>query len=251
MTEMAQGRSGVFLTAEWRYLVMLNFEVDPAVLRPYVPRGTELDPWEGSTLVSLVAFWFEKTRVKGWAVPFHTDFEEVNLRLYVRRKGPEGWRRGVVFIKEIVPRRAIAAVARVFYNERYVSLPMRHRFAFPQEDRERDVGVEYAWRHRGQWESVRATASGLPQEMGAGSLEEFITEHYWGYSAQRDGSCMEYEVEHPRWRVWPVTSHALECDAAALYGRTLGESLGAPAHSAFVALGSPITVRRGRAIGEV
>src|SRR5262245_9199655 len=114
-----------FLTAEWRYLAMINYEVDPAILHPYIPRGTELDRWQGRTFVSLVGFLFLKTRVLGLWVPFHSDFEEVNLRFYVRRRAPDGWRRGVVFIREVVPRRAIATVARVFYNENYVARRMR------------------------------------------------------------------------------------------------------------------------------
>ena len=117
----------VFLTAEWRDLVMLNYAVDPAILVPHVPNGTELDTWEGTTFTSLVAFSFLSTRVKSLPIPFHRDFEEINLRFYVRAKGPEGWRRGVVFVKEVVPRLAIASVARWLYNENYVACPTRSR----------------------------------------------------------------------------------------------------------------------------
>lgn len=37
--------------------------------------------------------------------------ERAQLRFYVRRRVDGEWRRGVMFIKEIVPRRAIAAAA--------------------------------------------------------------------------------------------------------------------------------------------
>ena len=131
-----------FLSAEWRYLAMLNYEIDPAVLRPYVPYDTELDTWNGETLVSMVGFLFLKTRLLGVPIPFHTDFEEVNLRFYVRRRGEEGWRRGVVFIKEIVPKAAIAVVARTVYHENYVAMPMRHTLTHPIEQ---DLVVEYGW----------------------------------------------------------------------------------------------------------
>jgi Uncharacterized conserved protein (COG2071) len=113
----------VFLTAEWRALAMLNYEVDASLLRHFVPAGTELDCWQGKTLVSLVGFRFLKTRVLGIPIPFHRNFDEVNLRFYVRRAEATEVKRGVVFIREIVPRRAIAAVARAFYNERYLALP--------------------------------------------------------------------------------------------------------------------------------
>ena len=119
----------VFLTGEWRYLAMLNYRVDAALLEPFVPHGTTLDDWQGTTYVSLVGFLFRDTRVLGVPIPLHRDFEEVNLRFYVRREADGEVRRGVTFIKEIVPRPAIATVARLAYNEPYVALPMRHSIA--------------------------------------------------------------------------------------------------------------------------
>jgi uncharacterized protein YqjF (DUF2071 family) len=231
-----------FLTAAWRTLVMLNYAVDPAVLRARVPRGTELDAWNGTTFLSVVGFLFRDTLVLGVPIPFHRHFEEVNLRFYVGRRGPEGWRRGVCFVKEIVPRAAIATVARVVYNEPYVALPMRHRVDLA-------AGVaEYGWRHDGRWSSLRASFSGAPRPLAAGSEAEFITEHYWGYTAQRDGGTVEYRVEHPSWNVWDATDASLDCDVAAFYDPEFAEALSAQPTSAFVADGSSITVRRGRRI---
>ncbi len=57
---MKTDRSKVFLTAEWRYLAMFNYEVPPELLAPLVPRGTELDSWQGKVYVSLVGFLFQK-----------------------------------------------------------------------------------------------------------------------------------------------------------------------------------------------
>jgi len=242
--EPAATGTGRFLTGAWRSLVMLNWEVDPAILRPYVPRGTELDAWRGRTFVSCVGFLFTDTRVMGIPVPFHTRFEEVNLRFYVGRQGPEGWRRGVCFIREIVPRRAVAALARGVYNERYVAMPMRHTVELGA----RGGRVEYGWRLGGRWCSVGARVAGEPAALAAGSEEEFITEHYWGYAAQRDGGTVEYQVEHPSWRVWTAHDARLDADVAALYGAEFAAPLAAPPSSAFVADGSPITVRRPRRI---
>jgi uncharacterized protein YqjF (DUF2071 family) len=233
-----------FLSAEWRHLAMLNYEIDPACLLPYVPSGTELDTWNGKTFVSVVGFLFLKTRVRGLAIPFHTDFEEVNLRFYVRRMGDEGWRRGVVFIKEIVPKVAIAAVARLVYNENYIALPMRHEvraasFSPPS------LAVEYSWRFKNRWNRLEVKTRGSLQPITPGSEEEFITEHYWGYAAQKDGGGMEYQVEHPPWRVWQVNDCTLDCDVAELYGPAFIESLEAKPSSAFLAEGSPVIVRQG------
>ncbi len=217
---------------------MLNFAIDPSILRPFVPTGTELDSYRGITHVSVVGFHFLDTRVWGVGFPFHRDFEEVNLRFYVRHRSGEEWRRGVVFIRELVPRRAIAFIARTFYGEPYSALPMTHSI----ERSDSQIRVEYAWRCAGRWESLHVRGSGEPQPVESGSEEEFITEHYWGYTSRTDG-CSEYQVEHPRWQVWRGIEAGLDADVASLYGERFVESLSAQPASAFIADGSPIAVR--------
>ena len=233
-----------FLAAEWRDLAMLNYEIDPTNLAEHVPAGCELDSWGGRTVVSVVGFQFLKTRVLGIPIPFHRNFDEVNLRFYVRRKVEGQWRRGVVFLKEIVPRQAIVLVARGLYGENYVALPMRHLI-----DRAADSGpttIAYEWRRFGEWEGLSLTVSGSPSTPADDTEETFITEHYWGYSSQRDGATVEYQVEHPRWRVWRETAAGLACHVASLYGHDFVEALSGPPRTAFVAEGSAIVVRRGR-----
>ena len=237
---MASGR--VFLSAEWRNLVMLNYEVDPALLSRYVPQGTSLDSFRGKTYVSLVGFRFCRTRLLGhFPIPFHANFEEVNLRFYVRRKEGAEERRGVVFSAEVVPKRAIATVARVFYGENYVRWPMKHRI----ETNGSVNSVEYQWRMKGRRCTISVKTSGLPQPAVEGSLEQFITEHYWGYSKQRGGGTVEYRVEHVPWKVWATTEARFEGDASALYGKELSAILQRPPESAFVADGSLVLVLRG------
>ena len=217
-----------FLTAEWRSLAMLNYEVDRSVLAPRVPPGTELDSWGGVVYVSVVGFLFLKTRVLGIPIPGHRNFEEVNLRFYVRRKADGEWRRGVVFVKEIVPRRAIAAVARGLYGENYVAMPMSHRLD--------GRCVEYRW---GGSNFMAVETAGEPILATPGSIEEFITEHSWGYSGR-----LEYRVEHPPWRLWQTSRAELSCDAGKLYGPEFAALGGAP-RSAFLAEGSVVEVYGG------
>jgi len=235
----------IFLTAEWRHLAMLNYEVDPAILSPLVPRGVELDIWNDRNFVSVVGFLFLNTRVLGLPIPFHQNFEEINLRFYVRRKADDGWRRGVVFVKEIVPRWAIATVARVVYNENYVARRMSHRVDLNDGTIATNGLVEYSWRDGEAWHRVSAKTDDEARSLVAGSEEEFITEHYWGYAAQRDGGAVEYQVEHPRWRVWRTREAAFDCDVKRVYGHQFVECLSAKPSSAFVADGSEIVVRKG------
>lgn len=238
--------TATFLEAEWRHLVMLNYEIDPAILQPLVPAGTELDTWNGHTFVSMVGFMFLNTRVQGMTIPFHVNFEEVNLRFYVRRTERDEVKRGVVFIKEIVPRSAIALVARVLYNENYVAHPMYSEIALPDESNGYKGEVAYGWKHHGRRNELRVQFEGKAAYAEADSEETFISEHYWGYAAQPDGSTLEYQVTHPQWRVWRATEAQFDCDVEGMYGGQFVEALSLPPHSAFVADGSAITVRKGK-----
>lgn len=237
------GRRPKFLTACWQDLLMLNYEADPLLLRPHVPRGTELDDFNGRVYVSIVGFRFLDTCVMGFQVPWHTDFVEVNLRFYVRREEAGELRRGVVFIKEIVPRRAVTAVARLVYNENYVTMPMRQEAGLPG-DGAGDAGrVRYAWRSRCGWNHVSANIIGQP--VRPDSEAAFIVEHYWGYARQRNGTTLAYQVEHPGWRVWEAHDAELICDVAEVYGEQWAGCLAGKPSSALVAEGSGVVVRRG------
>jgi uncharacterized protein YqjF (DUF2071 family) len=235
-----------FLTAEWRDLAMLNYAVDPALLAHLVPRGTELDEFEGRTYVSLVGFRFERTRVRGVWIPFHSDFDEVNLRFYVRREVAGEVRRGVVFVCEVVPRWAIAKVAQVCYGERYIALPMEHKVIEPTSEGGR-IQAEYRWRQGGKWSAMRAEGSGRPGIPAVDSREAFFVEHYWGYSAHGERT-MEYRVEHDRWRVWPAAQASFQGDVVELYGAELAGCLSRSPDSALIAEGSAVTVHQGATV---
>jgi len=226
-----------FLTANWRYIAMSNYAVDPRLLAPLVPPGTEIDFENGETFLSVVGFLFLDTRLLGLPIPLHRDFEEVNLRFYVRRKSADTWRRGVVFVRELVPKRAIATIARTFYGEPYLAVAMKHEI----EHVDLRVKVAYSWRRGSKWESLEMSASGEPQSIPAGSHAEFITEHYWGYTCFR-GGCSEYRVEHPRWKIWNASDFEFNAEVATLYGEQFAETLNQPPRSAFIADGSPITI---------
>jgi uncharacterized protein YqjF (DUF2071 family) len=243
-TTQASRAKPVFLSAEWRDLVMLNYEVDPTLLQRYVPLGTVLDSFEGKTYVSLVGFRFCRTKMFGvFSIPFHFNFLEVNLRFYVRRKYGDEERRGVVFISEVVPKPAIAITARLVYGENYTCHPMRHRVTEGL-----DKTAEYQWQIAGQWCTLSAKGIGAPSPASSGSLEQFITEHYWGYSRQRNGNSLEYQVTHPSWLVWTATEAKFEGDASMLYGHELGAILQRRPDWAFIADGSRVTVRKGERI---
>lgn len=235
-----------FLSAEWRHLVMINYEAPANLLEPLVPRGTELDRHRGCAFVSLVGFRFLDTRVLGCQVPGHEDFDEVNLRFYVRREVGGELRRAVTFVKEIVPRRLIAAVARAAYNEPYVALPMQSEIR--TADADASTRARYAWRSRAGDHSLEVVARGVLRLPEADSDEAFITEHSWGYTRQRDGGTIEYEVVHPGWELRAAATVNVAGDMGAFYGPAFGEVLAARPVSAYLAQGSSVTVSRPRRV---
>jgi uncharacterized protein YqjF (DUF2071 family) len=222
---------------------MLNYESPAGLLDPLVPAGVELDRWRETLYVSVVGFLFRDTRVLGLAIPFHRTFEEVNLRFYVRRESNGEMRRGEGRSRERRRRRAIATVARLLYNEPYRALPMRHRITRGADG---VIEREYAWRTSRAWTSIESRTEGTPQPLAADSEEEFITEHYWGYTRQRDGGTLEYQVEHPHWRIWHANESWFSGDARRLYGPAFADVLSRPARPTFVALGSEVVVHHGR-----
>lgn len=230
-----------FLSASWRNLIVINFEVDPSVILPLLPLGTELDLFENKALMSVIAFNFERTKLFGMipTVPV-TNFEELNLRLYVRRTVGDEVRRGVVFVKEVVPSALIAATARILYNEPYEARPMSHSFA--QFDEQSGGTLSYETQVGTRPVSVRATTEGELRDLRAGSIEHFILEHYWGYTKQNDGTNSEYRVHHKPWRYWQTSAATITGDIAALYPEAFREALSKPPHSTFVARGSSVEV---------
>lgn len=237
--------SAAFLTAQWRRLVMVNYRIDPDLLKPFLPAHTELDIWNDTCYVSLVGFRFLNTRLKGWRLPWHENFTEINLRFYVRRHDPVvGWKRGVVFISELVPLPAIAWVANTVYNEHYGVRKMRHHW---QEQRDQ-LQVEYTWREKNRWHSFGVQSDPAPVLMKADSEAEFITEHYWGYARRDHKKTVEYQVEHPRWQVHPIKAWHAEVDFGAVYGPAFASLNTTEPLSVFLAEGSEVTVRSRRII---
>lgn len=229
----------IFLRAEWRKLILANYEVDPAILAPYVPYGTEIDLWQDRCYVSLVGFMFLNTKVLGMSIPFHRNFEEANLRFYVRSQKGRERRRGVVFIKELVPKPAITFVANTLYREHYMTLPMRHDWGNGSGKQQ----VRYEWKLDGHWNKLQVEASTSAYDLKEGSNEQFITEHYWGYTKIKEKLTYEYGVEHPSWKVYPVLDYKIDVDVAKLYGNIFAEPLAKAPRSVFLAEGSEILVR--------
>lgn len=232
----------IFLSATWQYLVMLNYEVDAAILEPHLPPYTILDLYNGKALVSVVGFLFNNTKVLGISWPGHTNFEEVNLRFYVRYFDGKNWKRGTVFISEIVPKIAIATAANALYNEHYSTANMFHRI----QEVNNQLLIEYHWKKKNrQWNCITVQAGTALQDIEMGSEEEFILEHYYGYNGLNKNTTIEYAVEHPRWQVHPVTSYTLKADIANLYGAPFVPFIDrVTPHSVFLAIGSAVIVRK-------
>lgn len=240
------GEPRPFLTANWLNLLMLNYVCPAELLVPYLPNGVELDTWDSQTLISVVGFMFTETKVRGVVIPGHVDFAEVNLRFYVRRVMPDGeLRRGVVFIRELVPKQLVATVARTIYDEPYQRVPLTHEVNLREET---GGAVTYRWGYGENQIAITGTVSGLAEPLQAGSQEEFITEHYWGYTKRKNGTTSEYQVLHPRWDIWKCDSASIKGDTTQYYGAHFAEILKRDPVSALIAVGSAVQVFPGRSM---
>jgi uncharacterized protein len=230
--------SQVFLRAKWLNLVMVNYEVNPTLLKNYVPRGTELDFYNGVCYVSVVGFLFKDTKLKGIYVPFHRTFEEINLRFYVRQRENDRWKRGVVFLREIVALPAIAAMANLLYKEHYQTHRTKHIWNLANEEWQ----VEYYWKLKKNWNHLKVSAESSSHPIQEGSEEEFIAIQNWGYSRVNDHKTSIYQVHHPNWLIHPVRNYKVQCDIENMYGAKFVEPLSQPPKSVFLAEGSDISV---------
>lgn len=231
-----------FLTARWLNLLMLNYEVAPELLAPHVPKGTRLDFFEGKTYVSLVGFWFCETKLFGKIpAPFHREFPQINLRFYVRRTTDTDDRPGVVFIAEIVQKRMIALVAHAAYGERYLCRPVKIRNILESGKRV----LEYGWRSGNSWCNLTAQGIGNACNPSPATLEHFLVDRYWGYTAQPNGGCIEFNVVHPVWKISRCNDATFLGDPTPEYGPEMARVLRGKPSAAFVVDGSAVTVCNG------
>jgi uncharacterized protein YqjF (DUF2071 family) len=230
----------IFLTARWENLAMINYEVEPTILLPHLPPYTELDTYNNKTLVSIVGFMFTDTKVFGFKWPFHINFEEVNLRFYVKHFDGTTWKRGVVFFSEIVPSPFITFFANMLYREHYTSMRMKHQTLLKDDE----LSISYQWKYKRKWNLIDLQAETSLSDIEQGSEEEFIFEHYWGYNKYNDHTTIEYGVEHNTWQVHKVNNWQLDCDVAGLYGKEFIPFINAAPSSVFLAKGSEVVIRK-------
>lgn len=227
-----------FLSAKWENLIMANYTVDPAILLPYLPNGVELDSFNGNTYVSLVGFMFLNTKIFKLPIPYLGSFEEINLRFYVKRKVGNEYRRGVVFINETIPFKAVAWVANRLYKEAYISIPTQHQWEIGDTHKK----ITYQWKVNGQWNLIATNALAQSNPMTAGSEEAYIFEHYYGYTKISEQVSQEYQIHHPQWRTHQVTDFKINCDFEHTYGPHFKSLNGMPPSSVILAEGSPVSV---------
>lgn len=207
-----------FLEAKWENLIMANYAVDPEVLKPYLPKGVELDAFEDKFYVSLVGFMFNKTKIFKIPIPYLGTFEEINLRFYVIRKQEGRIKRGVVFINETVPYAPVAWMANYLYKEHYSAIKTKHNWQFTDSIKK----INYSWKKDEKWNSIQVNAHKQGNEMKAGSVEEFIFEHYFGYTLVNQHKTLEYRIKHPSWKVNKVIDFNIDCDFEKMYGPAFG-----------------------------
>jgi len=230
--------SRIFISALWEDIIMANYEIDPSVLKPFLPNGVELDLYNEKAYISLVGFMFKKIRIFRVSIPFFGNFEEVNLRFYVKRTESDHVKRGVVFINETVPYKPVAWLANKLYKEHYISIPTRSII----KDEESKRKIKYEWEKNCNWNYIVAETSKESELMANNSIEEFIFEHYYGYTKVDSLNTIEYNVNHPRWRIRKVIDSSIDCDFKAMYGSDFSFLNEQKPNSVIAAEGSAVSI---------
>jgi len=227
-----------FLKARWENLILINYSINPELIKPYLPIGTVLDVYNNTCYVSLVGFMFKNTKVLGLKIPNYAHFEEVNLRFYVKRKVDNEWRRGVVFIKEIVPKSLITLIANTIYHEHYETRKMTHEWLTKKHSK----SFAYGWTVKNTNQNIKVETETNPKPITTNSEAEFITEHYFGYT-KRNNTTYEYEVMHPKWEQLMVKNFDINVDFELNYGKCFRVLNGQKPKSVLLAIGSEVSVK--------
>lgn len=228
-----------FLEAKWENLIMANYAVDPTILIPYLPKGVELDSFEGKCYVSLVGFMFNKTKIFNVPIPYLGSFEEINLRFYVVRKDGDTLKRGVVFINETVPYAAVAWMANYLYKEHYTAVKTKHDWELTDTSKK----INYSWKKNKKWNTIQVNAQSKSNSMKNGSVEAFIFEHYFGYTRVNENKTLEYGINHPSWKINQVIDYRINCDFEQMYGYDFAFLNAQQPDNVILAEGSDVSVK--------
>jgi uncharacterized protein YqjF (DUF2071 family) len=211
--------------------------VEPAILKPYLPKGLELDFYKYKSYVSLVGFMFKKTCLFGVPIPFFGSFEEINLRFYVRKVEGKKIKKGVVFINETVPFKIVALLANKLYKEHYISIPTKNTI---------DIGdyknIHYEWKMKNKWNSITVQSDTNKYKIEPSSIEEFIFERYFGFTKLSPFSTQEYRIHHPKWMTNNILNNNIDCDFGTMYGDAFSNLSNQAPNSIIMAEGSPVSV---------
>jgi uncharacterized protein YqjF (DUF2071 family) len=233
-----QNKMTLFLKARWENIIMVNYEINPQILLPYLPKGVELDLFNGKCYISLVGFMFKNTKLFTIPIPFFGSFEEINLRFYVIRKENGEKKRGVVFINETIPYPIVAWMANKLYNEHYTVVPTKHKYEFSAEKQK----IKFDWKLQNKWNSIHVESNISAKNLEENTLEKFIYEHYYGYTKVNEKTTEEYKLQHPSWKTYEVSTHKIDCDFTAMYGEDFSVLSKTQPESVYIAEGSDVGI---------
>ena len=228
----------VFLKAKWENIIMVNYEIEPELLLPFLPKGVSLDLFDGKAYISLVGFMFKNTKLFNFPIPFFGSFEEINLRFYVTRKEGDVFKRGVVFINETIPYQLVAWMANKLYKEHYSVVPTKHQIL----NNDKINQIKFEWLLQNKWNSIAVDFDSKTETMKTNSLEKFIYEHYYGYTKINNLQTEEYQLKHPSWNIHKVIDYKIDCDFEAMYGKSFSILNQMKPNSVFIAEGSDVSI---------
>jgi len=217
----------------WRRLTFLHWRYPAEVVQARLPRGLEVEAFDGVAWVGLVPFLMDGVRPPGLpALPWLSRFPETNVRTYVR--GPDG-RTGIWFLSLDAARLAAVAAARATYGLPYFWSAMAVL---------RD-GARVRYRARRRAPGPVGARCDADVELGEAWAEDRLTpfDHYltarFRLYSTLAGRLVAADAEHPPWPLRHARVASLRQDLVEAAG------LPAPDHDAVVHASDGVRVRIG------
>lgn len=181
---------------EWNRLIFLHFEVPFDVLRALVPDALELDAFEGKYYISVVPFSMEKIRPRYLpAVGFISNFDEINVRTYVKKEGKAG-----VYFLNIEGGKTLS----VFVSKKLSGLP----YEKATMKRKEEMYTSSNAKKKFQLEANYTIGEKVQQKT---PLQIWLTERYCLY-VYVNNNLYRYQIHHEEWELKTIAFEQLKVD---------------------------------------
>jgi uncharacterized protein len=175
----------------WYDLLFAHWEIDPELIKPFIPKNLMLDTYKGKAWIAVVPFRMSGIRLRNMPqIPFTSKFPEINVRTYVTYQGKPG----VYFLSLDASNYLAVKVANSFFYLPYFLSEMvvssEGDSIYYQSNRSRS---KEEFRFKGKYQPISDVF-----HAECGSLEYWLTERYCLYT-EKHNRLYRGEIHHKPW----------------------------------------------------